>query len=115
MAQAQGGWTIEEYTRPDGESPFQTFFNGLTGRHLDDAVALLLALREHGNMLRPPRSKQVENNLFELRGYQVRIFYIFRPGRRMVLLDGIIKKTNEIPKQDLKRVRQFKREVEGSP
>lgn len=65
-------------------------------------------------MIRPPRSKKVDDNLFELRGHQVRVFYMFLPGRRIVLLDGIIKKTDEIPKRDLQRVRQYKREVEGS-
>jgi len=115
MAQAAGGWIIDEYTKADGESPFQTFFHGLTEQRRDDATALLLALREHGNMLRPPRSKKVEDNLFELRGYhQVRIFYLFLPGRRIVVLDGIIKKTDKIPRHDLKRVKQYKREVEGS-
>ena len=54
--------------------------------------------------------------LSEMRsGHQVRIFYMFLPGRRIVLLDGIIKKTDDIPKDDLKRVRQYKREVEGGP
>lgn len=115
MAQESGRWSIEEYTKANGESPFGTFFRGLTGKNRDDASALLLALREHGNMLRPPRSKKVEENLFELRGHQVRIFYLFLPGRRIVLLDGIIKKTDRIPRHDLKRVRQYKREVERGP
>lgn len=114
MANEQSGWRVEQYTKANGESPFTTFFDGLTGRNREEAIALLVALRELGNMLRPPRSKKIEENLFEMRsGHQVRIFYIFLPGRRIVLLDGIIKKTDAIPKQDLKRVRQYKREVEG--
>ena len=116
MAGEQGGWVVKQYTTNSGASPFTAFFNGLAGRNREEAIALLVALREHGNMLRPPRSKQVEAGLFELRsGHQVRIFYTFLPGRRIVLLDGIIKKTDDIPKDDLKRVRQYKREVEGGP
>lgn len=116
MAQGESGWRVEEHTKSNGESPFGTWFRTLTGRNRDEAVTLLVALREHGNMLRFPRSKKVEENLFELRsGHQVRIFYTFKPGRRIVLLDGIVKKSDEIPRDDLKRVRQYKREVEGSP
>ena len=104
MAHAQHGWIVEEYTTKAGASPFAGFFATLTGKDRDETVALLLALREHGNQLRPPRSKALEEDLFELRGHAVRIFYLFLPGRRIVLLDGIIKKTNRIPKDDLKRI-----------
>jgi hypothetical protein len=45
MAQESGRWSIEEYTKANGESPFGTFFRGLTGKNRDDASALLLALR----------------------------------------------------------------------
>ena len=68
MAGEQGGWVVEQYTTKSGASPFTAFFNELTGRNREEAIALL---------------------------------------------DGIIKKTDDIPKDDLKRVRQYKREVEG--
>lgn len=108
------GWTLLEYTSDTGHCPIREFLDSLTGRHRDDAVALLGRLREQGAMLRPPSSKLVESGLFELRGHQVRIFYIFRPGRRVVLLDGIIKKRDEIPRDALKRVRRYRREVEAA-
>jgi len=47
----------------------------------------------------------VETGLFELRGHQVRMFYIFLPGRRAVMLDGMIKKQDGIPSEVLERVR----------
>ena len=43
--------------------------------------------------------------------YAVRIFYMFLPGRRIVLLDGIVKKRDDIPSAVLKRLRQLQREV----
>jgi len=42
----------------------------------------------------------------------VRIFYMFLPRRRIVLLDGIIKKQDRIARQDLDRVMQYQGEVE---
>lgn len=53
----------------------------------------------------------MEDNLFELRGHQVRIFYMFLPGRVIVMLDGIVKKQDEIPRQDLERIRHYRQEV----
>ena len=49
--------------------------------------------------------------LYELRGNQVRIFYMFRPGRKVVILDGIVKKQDKIPKDTLRRVRKYRRDV----
>jgi hypothetical protein len=60
-----------------------------------------------------PTRKLVDAGLFELRGHQVRIFYTFRPGRRIVLLDGMIKKRDDIPRAVLKRVRGYLAEVEA--
>ena len=49
--------------------------------------------------------------LFELRGKQIRIFYMFLPNRVAVLLDGEIKKRDDIPAKTLARVRGYQREV----
>jgi hypothetical protein len=72
---------------------------------------LIKLVRERGNRLRKPRSAPLGGGLFELRGEQVRIFYMFRPGHRIVLLDGMVKKRNDIPHEVLERVRQLQKEV----
>jgi hypothetical protein len=107
-------WTITEYERGRAEFPIRTFLASLEGRNANEAAALLAQLAARGNQLREPRSKVIEGqrNLFELRGHQVRIFYMFRPGREIVLLDGVIKKQDRISKADLKRVLQYQRDVE---
>jgi hypothetical protein len=51
------------------------------------------------------------NGLFELRGKQVRLFYVFVPGRLIVLLDGEVKKRNDIPPRTLARIRGLQAEV----
>lgn len=111
MATAPRGWEVDEYELGRGEVPIRTFLATLDGRNANQAAALLLKLAALGNQLRPPDSRQVAENLFELRGHQVRIFYMFLPGRRIVLLDGIIKKQDRIPRQDLDRVRAYQVEV----
>ena len=115
MSEERGGaWTVVEFVMDSGHCPVREFLTGLTGRHQEEALVLLSALREYGATLRPPRSKLVETGLFELRGHQVRIFYMFRPGRRAVLLDGIIKKQDDIPRDVLKRLRRYMQAVEAS-
>lgn len=53
--------------------------------------------------------------LFELRAHPrpVRIFYVFQPGRRIIVLDGIVKKRGKIPDDVLKRIREYQRELES--
>ena len=104
-------WVIDEYKSVSGTSPIRAFIDSLEGRDLAEAVALIRLLQERGNTIREPRSKALGNGLYELRGKQVRIFYIFFPGRRVVLLDGIIKKQDRIPSGDLRRVRGYQQEI----
>jgi len=83
-----GPWRIERLVLDTGESPVQTFLEGLTGEDRVDGLALIKLLAESGNALRMPPSKPLGQGLFELRGRQVQIFYAFQHGHRAVLLDG---------------------------
>lgn len=114
MAEQKKKWNVQEYTAPNGDKPVMAFLMGLQGKHKREAIALLQLLAERGNQLRPPQSKMVETGLFELRGHQVRIFYVFRPGQRVVLLDGMVKKQDEIPEPVLKRVRAYRQALEDA-
>ena len=105
-------WQIEEYTAPNGDKPVSAFLSGLQGKNRRQAWALVELLGERGNQLRPPQSKMVETGLFELRGHKVRIFYVFLPRQRIVLLDGTVKKQDEIPGLVLTRVRAYRQALE---
>jgi hypothetical protein len=63
--------------------------------------------------LREPISKALGDGLFELRGRTsgIRIFYAFKPGRVIVLLDGLIKKRGDIPPRELARLRRLRKET----
>ena len=106
-------WTVTEYENPSGEAPVLSFLQALTDDAKAEAIALVRIITERGNALREPLSKALGSGLFELRGKTsgVRIFYTFRPGRVIVLLDGIVKKRGDIPPAVLARVRRFRKEV----
>lgn len=113
MANGQSGeWTVAAYERSRGDFPINTFLAGLDDRNRERATALIGQLRARGNQLREPHAKAVEPGLFELKSFQVRMFFMFQPGRVAVLLDGILKKQDKIPADDLKRVRAYKADVE---
>jgi hypothetical protein len=76
-----------------------------------EVFALVKLLEERGNTLRRPHSGALGGGLFELRGKEVRLFYVFRPGREAVLLDGEIKKRSDVPRKTLTRLRGYQREL----
>ena len=107
---ADAGWTVEDFETEAGGYPVRTFLRSLKGRDLAEAIALIKLAEERGNRLQGPQSKALGSGLFELRGKQVRIFYVFAPGRRIVLLSGIVKKQDRIQPWEMTRARQLQAE-----
>ena len=76
----------------------------------DETVAKIIGdlelLDELGNLLRPPKSKMVAKNLYELRvlgNLSIRIFYTFYKGQ-IIILHAFVKKSQKIPKRELDKV-----------
>ena len=106
-------WNLAFYQTPRSERPAAAFVDQLPEPARAEVAALLVALRERGNLLRPPHSKALGEGLFELRSvkHAVRVFYMFLPGQQIVLLDGIVKKRDDIPAAVLRRIRLLQSEV----
>lgn len=106
-------WNLAFYQTPRGERPAAAFVEQLPEPACAEVAALLAALRERGNLLRPPHSKALGDGLFELRSvkHAVRVFYVFLPDQQIVLLDGIVKKRDNIPAAVLQRIRVLQNKV----
>ena len=109
-------WNLAFYQTPRGERPAAAFVEQLAEPARAEVAALLAALRERGTLLRPPHSKALGDGLFELRSVKhgLRVFYMFLPGQQIVLLDGIVKKRDDIPAAVLRRIRLLQSEVLAS-
>jgi hypothetical protein len=108
---AKKPWTVDAYETEQGSKPAWDFMKDLEGRNKAEAIALVKLLEDQGNALRRPQSGALGDGLFELRGKEVRLFYVFLPNRVSVLLDGEIKKQDSIPPATLKRMREYQKEV----
>lgn len=105
-------WSVDEHKTASGRSHFAEFVAGLVdAKDVKDAAVLIGALRALGNQLREPRSKSLDEGLFELRGMRVRIYYGFLPGRRAVLVGGYVKKRTDTPKDVVRLMRARLKEV----
>jgi phage-related protein len=105
-------WEVDDYRTPQGGRPVKEFLDGLSKRAKGKVYAALAMLEQEGNHLRLPRSRSLGGGLHELRVVHpegpFRIIYCFLSGRRIRLLHGFIKRTEEIPKQDLELARSRK-------
>ncbi|MBW1782207.1 MAG: type II toxin-antitoxin system RelE/ParE family toxin [Deltaproteobacteria bacterium] len=98
-------FTIEFYETSSGRCPVREFFDKLKESNPDDFAAVLagLAKLRNSEYHRPPLSKPVGNDLFELRHVgrlNTRVLYFFVKGRRIILVHGFRKKTRVLPARD---------------
>ena len=98
-------FTVEFYETHSARCPVREFLDELKEIDLDDFTAILSGLAKLRNRLyhRPPLSKPVRDNLFELRHVgklNTRVLYFFVKGQRIVAVHGIRNKAKEISKRD---------------
>jgi phage-related protein len=98
-------FTVEFYETTSGQCPVRDFLNDLKDSDPDDFASVVAGLAKLRNRLyhRPPLSKSVGNDLFELRHVgklNTRVLYFFMKGRRIVAVHGIRHKGREIPTRD---------------
>ena len=99
-------FNIVLYTTLTGASPVQEFLKDLKKKDPDEFAIILaglakLRLREYH---RPPLSKAIGGDLFELRHIgklNTRVLYFFMKGQRIIAVHGIRNKGNKIPRADL--------------
>ena len=93
----------------------EEFLDGLSDDDAaDEAQTLIEMLEEHGNKLRRPFSAPLGNGLFEARGLTsgVRLFFVYAPGHRIIVLDGYVKKRSRIPVSIMTRMRKLQKDTE---
>ena len=107
---------IEFYETSSGRCPVRDFLDKLKDSDPEDFASVLAGLAKPRNREyhRPPLSKNVGDDLFELRHVgklNTRLLYFFMKGRRIILLHGFRKKTRTLPMRErqvaLKRKRDW--------
>jgi len=85
--------------------PVEEFINDLESKIKAKVLARIEFLEERWQELRRPYVDSLEEGLYELRvifsGNQVRVIYAYMLKDHIVLLHGIIKKTKEVPREDM--------------
>ena len=106
-------FTVEFYETESGRCPIQEFLDGLKETDPNDFAAILAGLAKLRNRQyhRPPLSKPIGGDLFELRHVgklNTRMLYFFAKGQRIIAVHGIRNKARRISERDLKVALQRK-------
>ena len=104
------------YDTEDGRCPMQELLDSLEPKLLAKTLRTIDLLEMNGPLLREPYSKPLENGIFELRTKQgsdiTRVLYFFIVGKKAVLTNGFIKKSQKTPKAEKELAKKYKADYE---
>ena len=105
---------IRFYEKADGTRPAEEFLNALDKPMRIKMVKMISLLGELGFNLREPYSKPIDDGIFELRaqvGNKIsRILYFFVIGKRVILINGFIKKTQKTPQKEIELAKKYRKD-----
>lgn len=91
------------YDLPDGSEPALDFLKSLDIKMRAKLERSILLLQQVGPKLRLPYSEHLDDGIFEIRAKQgsniTRILYFFFVGKKIILTNGFIKKSNKVSKK----------------
>ena len=105
-------YEIEFYAKPDGAKPAREFILGLDDKLQAKVFRTVSLLGEAGPSLREPYSKSLDDGIFELRtkfGSDItRVLYFFVVGKKIILTNGFVKKTQETPPAEIALAKMYR-------
>lgn len=105
---------LELYSTEDGKEPVAEFLDSLDRKMNAKLIGLMELLEEKGTELREPYSAPLEDGIFELRcklGSNItRALYFFYVGKRIVITNGFIKKTQKTPPGEIKMAKDRRKD-----
>ena len=103
---------VEFYSNSKGEEPAKEFILGLDKKTRAKFLNTIILLENNGYELREPYSKYLSEGIFELRvksGSDIsRVLYFFCVGRKIILTNGFVKKTQKTPPNEIERAKKYR-------
>lgn len=100
------------YEKQDGTYPAEEFIMAQEPKLQAKILRQIFLLRQAGNKLREPDSKLLTDGIFELRTIQgnniARVLYFFVIGKKIVLTNGFIKKTDKTPPLEIAKAKKYR-------
>lgn len=98
-------YDVDFYHKENGDCPVDDFLESLDTKMRAKVLGAVALLEANGPQLREPYSKFIGDGFFEIRAKQssniTRVLYFFYIGKRIVLTNGFIKKTQKTPPEEI--------------
>ncbi len=102
------------YDKPDGTEPAKEFILGLDDKMKAKVLGTIQMLAVNGTNLRKPYSEHLVDGIFEIRakvGSDIsRVLFFFVIGKKIVLTNGFVKKTQKTPKKEIDLAKKYRNE-----
>ena len=102
------------YDKPGGSEPVKEFLLSVDDKMRARLIKTIELLAQNGTALRMPYSKHLVDRIFEIRakvGSNIsRVLYFFVIGKRIVLTNGFVKKTQKTPKNEIELAKKYRNE-----
>lgn len=106
------GFSVEFYRMTNGREPAKEFLQSLDVKVRAKMADTICLLQDNGNELREPFSKYLSEGIFELRAKvatdAVRVLYFFYIGKRVILTNGFVKKTQKTPLSEIETAKKYR-------
>ncbi|MDR0936464.1 MAG: type II toxin-antitoxin system RelE/ParE family toxin [Oscillospiraceae bacterium] len=102
------------FEKGNGDKPAEEFLNSLDKKMRTKMVKVIEKLADNGPKLGRPHSAYLRDGILELRAQSgsniTRVLYFFIEGKTVVLTHGFIKKTQEIPPNEIEKAKKYRDE-----
>ncbi|MDO4585591.1 MAG: type II toxin-antitoxin system RelE/ParE family toxin [Planctomycetia bacterium] len=112
-------YEIEFYRLPSGREPVREFLEKLNRQNqllMSRVIHDIDLLQEAAHAFREPDVKYMGRGIYELRSRAgsniTRVFYFFFRGKRIILTNGFVKKTQKTPPMELEKAHRYKKDYE---
>jgi phage-related protein len=108
-------YSIVYYEKESGECPVREFIQQFDAvREMPAIYARMALLEEHGPQLKRPYADFLRDKIYELpfkiAKRQMRILYFFALAKAIILTNAFIKKTKNVPENEIERAIRFRRD-----
>jgi phage-related protein len=107
-------YSVLFFEKDNGDTPAEDFINSLDDKMAAKMYRLIGMIAENGPEMREPHSKHLNDGIFELRAQSgsdiTRVLYFFMVGRRIILTNGFVKKTQTMPKSEIDKAKAYRKE-----